>query len=304
MELKQPRQPSLFKKRRAFKTESFIYPEKIDSSFPISLTLGLYKNFLSAHYSLFTVKAFISDIRALARTIKDKKIGEITTDDLNFFLSSLKEKEQSQKTISRRTTALKNYFNWLSKQKIISYNPAEKIIYRRPVASLPQILFEAEQKNLLEQASLNSRTYLLILLLLEAGLKKDELLNLEVKDIDISNQFRPEVWIRSKNPRKERRLKLPAEFTATYQNYLKEFRIREKLFEMSDRNLTYILSDLRRRARIKKKITCQVLRDTFAVNQLKRGESIETVFKKLGLAPTSWNQETKEKYLKLSSPAL
>ena len=76
------------------------------------------------------------------------------------------------------------------------------------------------------------------------------------------------------------------------------------IFECTERNLTYILKDVVQRAGIKKRVSCQVLRDIFAIRQLRAGEKIERVFEKLGLAPGSWNEETKEKYLKLARPGL
>jgi integrase len=54
---------------------------------------------------------------------------------------------------------------------------------------LPDILYDAECTRLLEAASADSRTYLLILLLLETGIKTEELMNLELSHIDTSKGF-------------------------------------------------------------------------------------------------------------------
>jgi hypothetical protein len=47
-------------------------------------------------------------------------------------------------------------------------------------------------------------------------------------------------------------------------------------------------------------VSAQILRDTCAVRQLRRGEGIERVLQRLGLSETTW-EDAKIKYLKLSA---
>ena len=282
--------------------------KEIKGSSPLSLALGEYFRYLSLNYSSHTAKSFTSDIRLLIRFLgPEKRIEEVSTQDLQEFLYWLKERKgqpQSPKTLSRRVTALKNFFGWLNQKGIISENPAARLIYKRATPPLPEILSETECQRLILEASKDPRDYLIILLLLETGLKKAELLNIQEDDIDLSNQYRPEIIIRHRNPNKQRRLKLPPEFAPTYKAYIKKYNPKEKLFPFSERNLSYILSSLAQRAGIKKKVSAQILRDTFAVRQLRQGEDINKVLRKLGLTPGPWSEEAKQKYLKLAEPAL
>jgi hypothetical protein len=55
-----------------------------------------------------------------------------------------------------------------------------------------------------------------------------------------------------------------------------------------------------KRAGIQKKVTAGILRDTFVVRSLKRGEAIENVLKKIGLTESTW-EDAKIKYQKLSA---
>lgn len=200
-------------------------------------------------------------------------------------------------------TTIKNFFGWLLESEIIAEDPAGEIAYKRATSPLPEMLYDKECDRLLTAASDDSRAYILVLLLLETGIKQEKLLRIELTHIDLSNPYRPELWIRGKR-HKERKLRLPPEFPAAWERYQAEYRQQEKLFECSDRLILYILKDVAKKAGIKKRVSSQVLRDTFAVRQLKAGEKIDTVFKKLGLGPGSFNEEAREKYLKLSSPAL
>jgi hypothetical protein len=63
-----------------------------------------------------------------------------------------------------------------------------------------------------------------------------------------------------------------------------------------------ILTDTAKRAELQKKVTAGILRDTFVVKCLKRGEEIENVLIKIGLSATG--EDAREKYLKLAGRAI
>jgi integrase/recombinase XerD len=48
----------------------------------------------------------------------------------------------------------------------------------------------------------------------------------------------------------------------------------------------------------RKKVSAQILRDTCAIRQLRRGEGIERMLMRLGLSETAW-EDAKVKYEKL-----
>lgn len=283
-------------------------PVEISRGSSLAAAMQAYHAYLvGSSYSQHTVKAFLSDLRLLRKFLgSSKKIGEITTADLNNWLTYLKEdrgRPCSPKSFSRRVTTIKNFFRWLKESEIIPEDPAAAVVYKRATSPLPEILYDEECQRLLVAASDDSRAYILVLLLLETGIKQEELLRIKLTHLDLSNPYRPELWVRGKR-HKERKLRLPPEFPTALERYLTDYRPQENLFECSDRQLLYVLKDVAERAGIKKSVSSQVLRDTFAVRQLRAGEKIQTVFKKLGLAPGSFNEEARQKYLKLASPAL
>jgi site-specific recombinase XerD len=111
------------------------------------------------------------------------------------------------KTISRKLTALSNYSFWLVSNGVIKEkeNPMQDIANTRISSPLPEILFEEECTKLLTTASSDPRTYLLFLLLLETGIKLEELFALKVSHFDFSNKYSPETHIKhtgkkEKNP--------------------------------------------------------------------------------------------------------
>ena len=190
-----------------------IQPPTSDST--VLQTLPAYHTYLSSGgYSKYTPDDFTSDVRKFGLFVKDKAIGEIRTADIQQWIAELK-KVLSAKTVSRKVAALSNYFLWLVAVGVFDHktNPAGAIRYARVTSPLPDILFENECQALLKASSSDPRTYFLVLLLLETGLKKEELFELKTVNFDLSNRYAPEVWVKhtGKKVSKDRKLRLPAE---------------------------------------------------------------------------------------------
>jgi site-specific recombinase XerD len=135
--------------------------------------------------------------------LKSKKIQDISDKDIQSWISFLKTpiprgEGLSSKTVSRKLTALANYFHWLISNEVIpaEANPMLDIANTRISSPLPEILFETECAALLTTVSHNSRTYLLFLLFLETGIKLEELFALKVSHFDFSNRYTPEMHIK------------------------------------------------------------------------------------------------------------
>ena len=136
-------------------------------------------------------------------------------------------------------------------------------------------------------------------------MKKEELLALQVTHFDFSNRYAPVVMIKhaGKKTRKDRKLKLPAEIIPVFEEYVKTHAISDSLFPYTRRFLELLLAQVKEDSGITKKMTASILRDTYAVRCLRRGETIETVLLKLGLTETTW-EDAKIKYRKLASGPL
>jgi len=61
----------------------------------------------------------------------------------------------------------------------------------------------------------------------------------------------------------------------------------DSLFPYSQRFIRYLITETEEKAGIQKQVSAQIMRDTCAVRQLKRGEEIERVLQRLGLSDTS-----------------
>ena len=260
--------------------------------------------------SNYTITCFLSDLKMFSDFVgRDTPVGRIAKEQLTDWLMKLKfgvpGHVPAPKTMARRVTFLKNFFSWLTSEGVIREDPSASLILERPLPPLPELLFDNEVQRLLEAAAQEPRCHCLVYLVLHAGLKKEEVMGLKLEHIDLSNPREPRITVHfaasTGKQHRERTLALPEEFVAILEAYRAKYHPVSELFSCTDRNLNYILARAVKEAGIKKRVTLQLLRDTFAVQQLRAGVPPETLREKLGLSDEAW-LESREKYRRLAFP--
>lgn len=260
--------------------------------------------------SNYTITCFLSDLKMLGDFLgSDTPVGRIAKENLADWLMKLKFGSKGHtpapKTMARRVTFLKNFFSWLARDGVVAEDPSSSLTLERPLPPLPELLFDDEVQRLLEAAEKDERSHCLVYLLLHAGLKKEEVMGLRLKHIDLSNEQEPAITVHfaasTGKQHRERKLELPPEFTGIFRRYRMKYRPVDELFDCTDRNLNYILGRAVKTAGIEKRVTLQLLRDTYAVRQLRAGVTPEALREKLGLSDEAW-MESREKYRRLAFP--
>jgi site-specific recombinase XerD len=271
----------------------------------VHATLPAYHAYLgSAGYSEYTPDDFTADLKLFGQFVAGRPIKDIQTVDIQQWIVQLKE-IMPAKTVSRKVSALGNYFRWLTAEEVVKVNPAKGIRAARVSAPLPDMLFDNECDRLLAVASKNPRTYLLVLLLLETGLKTAELFSVQIGDFDFSNKYQPELWVRheGKQAFKDRKLKLPMQITDGFNDYVQQYKVTGTLFPYSQRFISMLLIDAAKGADITKKVSAGSLRDMFVVRSVKQGMKLEDAFEKIGLAKNSYD-DARKKYGRLTREAI
>ncbi len=259
--------------------------------------------------SNYTITCFLSDLKMFGDYIgHDIPVGRITKETLTDWLMKLKfgtDHTPAPKTMARRVTFLKNFFSWLAREGVVREDPSASLTLERPLPPLPELLSEDEIQRLLTAASEDPRCHCLVYLVLRAGLKKEEVMGLKIHHIDLTDPQTPLITVHFPaamgKQHRERRLALPAEFTTIFKQYQVSYHLTDAVFECTDRNLNYILARAIKEAGIEKRVTLQLLRDIFAVEQLRAGISLDALREKLGLSDEAW-LESKEKYRRLAFP--
>jgi integrase/recombinase XerD len=263
-----------------------------------------------------TVKAFTSDMRLLSSYLPpDKKLGDIATTDINNFLAWMQSGRGvpcSPKTLSRRITSIKAFFRWLHKNGVLLVDPAEKVVQKSVLSPLPTVLLPAEMEAVLYAADAHrrkpkpdARSYTLVDLLLQTGIKKGECLALSPNHIDLDSPSGPLLFIRYANPQhryKERKIPLHDTWLSVFKEYKSQYELSDRLFPWSPRRLEYLLEDLSNEAGLDKHLSFDMCRWTCALTDWDSGMEHDKIRQKLGISKVQW-REVSMKLGKLSTQA-
>lgn len=107
------------------------------------------------------------------------------------YISSLHQAKKKLSSIARRLAALRSFFKFLEKEKIIDSNPAQLVSTPRVNKKIPYTLTIEEVLKFLEvpdrETVLGKRDRAILELLYGSGLRVSELVNLNLNDIDFKN---------------------------------------------------------------------------------------------------------------------
>lgn len=268
-------------------------------------TINAWRFFLDDQgVSSHTTKAFISDLKLLAAFLPpDRTLGEISTADLNNFLDWLQNGRGvpcSPKSLARRITSIKAFFRWLHQFGVILIDPAERVPQRTVISPLPVVLTPEETERILGAADRHrhgahpdARSYALVKLLLDTGIKKGECLAVSPNHIELEGSSAPFLFVRYASPQnryKERKISLTDEWIEAYHEYAEQYPLDDRLFPWSPRRLEYLLEDLSVEAGLEKHLSFDMCRWTCALNDRAAGVEPDKIRQKLGISKIQWRE--------------
>jgi len=258
----------------------------------------VYKQYLdSKHLSTNTVSSYVYDINSFKDYLhNDYELDIIKTKKAQIltYLVNLQKQGKSSSTISRTISALKNYFEFLKKEKAIEDNPAMSIHSPKQIKKTPAILSEDEINQLMKLADVTtfkgSRDSAILELLYSSGIKVTELINIKVNNINLN------AGIINIEGSKARIVPLSKYSENAISNYLNNFRNKrckediEFLFvnisaePISRQGIWKMLKFYEKKANFNKELSPQILRNSFAVHLLSHGADLGTVQELMGLS--------------------
>lgn len=139
-----------------------------------------------------TVDAYRRDLSQFCEFVNGNELA-VKSDDIERFVSYLSKKSFSPKTISRKLSAIREFYKFLYIEKTIDDNPAANVIAPKQEKPLPKFLTEGEIKNLISTAendlSFSGRRLIAMLKLMYAcGLRVSELVGLPEKCINFEKR--------------------------------------------------------------------------------------------------------------------
>ena len=144
----------------------------------------------------YTTESYMRDITQFTSYCASEKItdtADIDSDFINKYEDKLRKIGKSESTVSRITASLRCYYRFLLSEKIVSFNPADKITPKKTERKLPGILTSNEILKLLSQTDgidfKSIRDKAMLELLYASGLRVSELINLRLTDVSVEMAY-------------------------------------------------------------------------------------------------------------------
>ncbi|MDR1942850.1 MAG: tyrosine recombinase [Endomicrobium sp.] len=245
------------------------------------------------NFSKHTLRAYTRDVLGFAMFLKNKELLLSNASKYNVcsFFEEISNKELSKATLSRKFTTLRSFYKFLIINKVIKQSPMQNMSGIKKDKKMPLFLTETEMQQLLSLENVNLRDRAMIEFLYSCGLRIEELMSLNIKNVDfISNT----VTVVGKGS-KERIVPIGNKCIEAILNYIKERReaglpydinspmfLNDRTTRMDQRTARRIVHRLFIKAGILKKASPHTLRHTFATHILDRGCDIRSVQEMLG----------------------
>jgi integrase/recombinase XerC len=249
-------------------------------------------------------RAYGVDLSQLAEWAAGYDLGstELTHRELRRFAGVLSERGAGKSTIARKLAAIRTFYALRVERGEIEANPAELVSTPKRDSYLPRVLKPGEVAGLLEaipgSGPLELRDRAMLELAYSAGLRAEELVNLDVESVDPDAE---EVRVEGKGGRTR---VIPGGEPAwrAIDAYLQKARpalavVDERALFVSKNGLRLSTSDVRRRLRIQVRraalqggVSPHTLRHSFATHLLEGGADLRAIQELLGHASISTTQ--------------
>ncbi len=236
----------------------------------------------SKRYSENTIKTYSESIRVFMLFHENIKITEIENSDIILFNNEyILRKKLSASYQNQFVNGLKLFF------KIISNRKINVDLIHRPKKSktLPNVLSKEEVKAILE-AHHNIKHRMMLSLIYSCGLRRSELLNLKISDIDGKRVM---LLIKQGKGKKDRVVPLSPKILDMLRDYYKAYKPKTWMFEgqtagnqYSEKSLESILKSALQKAKITKPVSLHWLRHSYATHLLEAGTDLRYIQELLG----------------------
>ena len=254
---------------------------------------------LEKNYSIHTVNAYKNDLDGFLNFIKEEfdsdSIDDVNYQQIRSWIIKLVESGISNRTVNRKVSSLNSYYKFLLRIEKIETNPLVKHKALKTPKKIQIPFSESEMKSVLDDLDLDDsfeglRNKLIIELFYSTGIRRIELIQLKVRDLDLNNKTLKVLGKR----KKERIIPLINPVIKTIKNYNSKrqelnliqnpdfFFLTKKGVKLYETLVYRIINDYFSKASNKVKKSPHILRHTFATHLLNQGADLNAVKELLG----------------------
>lgn len=255
---------------------------------------------LSSH----SLKAYRQDLDQFRRFVGETPLASIDYLTLRRYLGELSQSGYQRATIARKLAALRTFFRYLARERVVSANPVASVASPKAPRRLPKFLDREELEALFSapdpESALGMRDRAILELLYATGMRVGEIVSLRTDQIDWDER---EIVVFGKGS-KERLVLLDVHAAGLVASYLREARpllvgsrgeggilfVNRQGMPLNQRSVQRMLQKYVRAAGIQKAVSPHTLRHTFATHLLEGGADLRVVQELLGHASLSTTQ--------------
>ena len=252
-------------------------------------------------YSTHTVVAYKNDLDQFVAyatiVVGEFHVKAIETDTVRGWLLHLMEQGLTPRSIHRKATSVKSFYNFLMREDVVDSNPASNLTLPKVRKKLPNFVDEKSINHLLDDLVnfdddfSGVRDKLILSLFYGTGIRLSELINLKEKDVDTRENL---IRVLGKR-KKERIIPYPSEINNLLDNYViarnKQIGYKTEYLLVTEKGkqvyekLVYrvVKKSLGKVTSLEKK-SPHVLRHTYATHLLNKGADLNAVKELLGHA--------------------
>jgi integrase/recombinase XerD len=265
----------------------------------MELPSGYLEKLIQKRYSQNTIKTYVSYMRSFMEEFNNRNPGSVITQEINeYILKLIRTRGISPSQQNQRISAIKFYFEQVLGRKKSYYQ------LDRPKKDnrLPKILAVEEVELILRHCK-NLKHKCILMTLYSGGLRRSELINLKITDIDSRRML---IRITQSKGNKDRHTLLSDKLLKLLRDYFRFYKPKYWLFEgqgggqYSATSIANIFRKALRKAQITKHATPHTLRHSFATHLLEQGINLRYIQEILGHSSIS----TTEIYTHVSSKQL
>jgi integrase/recombinase XerC len=272
-------------------------------------TIQAYQEYLvkEKNYSLLTVQAYVSDILSFQEYLNNNheatSVENVVYSQIRSWIVILIENNISNTSVNRKVSSLKSYYKFLLKIKQIKVNP---LLKHKSLKTAKKIQIPFSEKELQDVFEFNTysndfegiRNQLIIELFYTTGIRRAEMINLPLENVDLYQKTIKVIGKRNKEriiPLLDCTVKL-IESYKVQRNHLEVIKNNEMLIlskngnKVSESFVYRLINEYFSSVSQKTKKSPHVLRHSFATHLLNNGADLNSVKELLGHASLSSTQ--------------
>lgn len=245
-----------------------------------------------------TLESYDRDLRYYLKYLEENNVTDtmdVSGDHVKGYLVLQNELNKNSRSIARLLTTIKNFHHYLIRHKYSTSNASAKIDMPKVSSKLPDVLTKEETAAFI--GSITGRGHgvrrdrCMIELLYGTGLRVTELLDIDLKDVNLEAQYLRVVG----KGNKERIIPLQSHVVELIKEYIEYDRavflkdsdstllfLNQQATQMSRQGFWQVIKKYARRANIDKKLSPHTFRHSFAAHLIENGADVKSVQEMLG----------------------